>query len=414
MQTDLLNKVAATTKRTEKEELLVQAQDETKDLLQLALDPMITFGVTLDEEKFKELRGQRRAVGLLGRKAIPKEKWWAEVFNLCAGLGNRVLTGHDAIGEIHRVLGVAPSDDDLLWAFRLINKDLRAGLGVATLVKVFPGLVVPFEVALAKPYDPDKHQIHGRYCLEPKLDGLRMMVIDGMAYTRNGHRITSVDHILSALPLSVAEGYVFDGEVKGAEFDETSGDVRQQRGTAESLVFNVFDVMERSEWKSKQTRPLWQRKEDLQLIQDVSINIQVVRWVELEEGEVTAARLLRARDIYMKHGFEGAMLKDMNAPYEFKRSTSMLKVKKMETVDGKIVGFEEGKGKCKGALGALRVKVDGVVTSVGGGYSDAQREDFWKHRNQLVGRTMEVQYQNFTKDGALRFPVFVKFRPDKE
>jgi DNA ligase 1 len=406
MQTDLLNAVAATTSRTEKEKLLAGAQGETKELLKLALDPMVTFGLTVPEYLAeREPKHQPRKGG----------PWWGQVFDLCGKLAQRELTGGLALTSVEVQLGCAPSYDDMLWAHRLINKDLRAGLGMATLIKVFPGLVTPFKVALAEPFDPDKHRLNGHYCLEAKLDGLRMVVIDGMAYTRNGHRITSVEHILQALPQGLRDSYVLDGEVMGADFDETSGSVRQQQSTKDHLVYNVFDMVLLSEWREQETKPLRVRKENLAWLSAQQLpGIKVVQWVELPEGEVAPGRLLKARDIYMKHGFEGAMVKDMNAPYQFKRSTAMLKVKKMETADGTIVGFEEGKGKCKGVLGALKVEVEGVVTSVGGGYSDSQREDFWKRRKDLIGRMMEVQYQNFTKDGRLRFPVFVRFRPDKE
>jgi DNA ligase-1 len=170
------------------------------------------------------------------------------------------------------------------------------------------------------------------------------------------------------------------------------------------------------EWHAQKTKAMWERKKSLTYLSGLNLpGIKVVPWVSLKEGEVTAAQLLKARDLYLKHGFEGAMVKDLDSPYQFKRSIAMLKVKKMETVDGKVVGFEEGKGKCKGVLGALQVEVDGVVTSVGGGYSDAQRSDLWKHREDLIGRIVEVQYQNFTKsDHKLRFPVYVRHRPDKE
>lgn len=406
MQTDLLNDIAATSSRTEKEKLLARATGDTKELLKLALDPMVTFGITLPEYLAdREPKHEPRKGG----------PWWTQLFNLCGKLARREATGGMALSCIEVQLGCAPSMDDVLWAHRLINKDLRAGLGLPTLIKVFPGLVTPFKVALAEPFDPDKHRLEGMYCLEPKLDGLRMVVIEGMAYTRNGHRITSVDHILQALPGSVRDNFVLDGEVMGADFDETSGAVRQQQGTKDHLIYNVFDMVDLCEWHAQKTKPLFERKCDLGRLHDMKVpGISVVAWVEIGPGEIPASKLLKARDIYMKHGYEGAMVKNMDAPYQFKRSTAMLKVKKMETVDGKVRGFEEGKGKCKGVLGALCVEVDDVITSVGGGFSDKQRADLWRQRKDLIGRVAEVQYQNFTKDGRLRFPVFVKFRPDKE
>jgi len=412
MQTDLLNAIAATSSRTEKEKLLAKATGDTKELLKLACDPMVTFGITLPEYlSDRKPKHEPRKTG----------PWWTQMFNLCGKLARRELTGGMALSCIEVQLGCAASADDVLWAHRLINKDLRAGVGVTTLVKVFPGLIEPFKVALAEPFDADSHHLVGHYCLEPKLDGLRMVVIEGLAYTRNGHRITSVDHILQAIPEDIRNGFVLDGEVMGGDFDETSGDVRQQQGTKDGLIYNVFDIVKLEQWQQRETDPLWKRKQDLEMLVGID-PIKLVQYVDLQTGEVAPGKLLRVRDVYMGHGYEGAMIKDMNEGYLFKRSTAILKVKKMVTIEGRVTDYYEGKGKCKGMLGGLCVKHPGVlkngtpviaVTDVGGGYSDDQRQKFWAKRDSLKGQTVEVQYQNFTKEGKLRFPVFVKFRPDK-
>ena len=72
--------------------------------------------------------------------------------------------------------------------------------------------VIEIPCSLAKPYDPEKHEIRGAWTVEPKLDGLRMVVVNGQAYTRNGRTIDSVGHILAELE-PFKDEYVFDGEV---------------------------------------------------------------------------------------------------------------------------------------------------------------------------------------------------------
>jgi len=56
---------------------------------------------------------------------------------------------------------------------------------------------------------------------------------------------------------------------------------------------------------------------------------------------------------------------------------------------------------------------NGKKVNVGGGYEDHERDTFWKKRKQLVGKIIEIKYQDVTKGGSLQFPVFVRFRPDK-
>jgi len=120
-------------------------------------------------------------------------------------------------------------------------------------------------------------------------------------------------------------------------------------------------------------------------------------------------------------GYEGIMVKDVAAPYECKRTTTWLKWKPVFEIDLKIVGVEEGKSEKRwaGKLGALicEGEEDGkfIRVNVGGGYSDEQRDDFWKNQNDLIGEIVEIKYDSITKseDGdhySLRFPRFKRFR----
>ena len=101
--------------------------------------------------------------------------------------------------SIREVMKMAPDDEHVVWACRILNKDLRSGFSLATLNKAHPGSIEPFACSLAKPYDPEKHEIRGAWCVQPKLDGLRMVVVNGVAYTRNGWTIDTAGHILDEL-----------------------------------------------------------------------------------------------------------------------------------------------------------------------------------------------------------------------
>jgi DNA ligase-1 len=117
-------------------------------------------------------------------------------------------------------------------------------------------------------------------------------------------------------------------------------------------------------------------------------------------------------------GFEGIMIKDVDAPYECKRSSFWMKWKPTITVDLNIVGFEEGTGRNQHRLGAIICEGEDndrlIRVNVGSGLSDSDRDDFWAARDDLVGRVVEVQADAVTQnqDGSysLRFPRFVRFR----
>jgi DNA ligase 1 len=117
-------------------------------------------------------------------------------------------------------------------------------------------------------------------------------------------------------------------------------------------------------------------------------------------------------------GFEGIMIKAVDAPYECKRSSFWMKWKPVMTVDLNIIGFEEGTGRNSGRLGAIICEgVDNdrnIRVNVGSGLSDADRDEYWHSRNDLLGRVVEVAADAVTQnqDGtySLRFPRFVRFR----
>jgi DNA ligase-1 len=109
------------------------------------------------------------------------------------------------------------------------------------------------------------------------------------------------------------------------------------------------------------------------------------------------------------------MINLTNAEYMFKRTTALLKVKKMNTLDLEIVGYEEGSGRLAGTLGAIHVRYkDGNIVKVGSGFSDRLRAELWRARGDFLGQICEIQYfeETTNADGgiSLRFPVFKDFR----
>jgi DNA ligase-1 len=111
---------------------------------------------------------------------------------------------------------------------------------------------------------------------------------------------------------------------------------------------------------------------------------------------------------------EGLMANINDAPYEFKRTQNLLKVKVMQDVDLPIVGFEEGQGRLSGTLGRMNVLYKGNIVGVGSGMTDTQRAYLWRNQDKLIGRIAEIRFFEETqdKDGnfSLRFPVLSELR----
>ena len=407
---DVMEKVASTTKRLEKEEYLKDADVIARELLKLATDQQIVFGVTANEDE-QVVKWKQTEVD----EPADEDEYANFLIDLCTQLSVRELTGNLALEEIDILLCSAPTEADVRWSCRVLNKDLRAGISIATINKVFPKLSSKFEVALANQYDPEKHTLDGNYIIESKLDGLRMVVVAGVPFTRNGKPITTVQFILDDLKAQCPEleKYVFDGELMGeGSFDEASGVARRKNENSKTLKYHVFDMIEIEQWNKKETSPLIVRKASLQHNLKSSQFIRPVAWKAIPKC-CTASDLFALRDALIGQGYEGAMIKNFDAPYRFKRSDDLLKFKNFHDADGEVVDTFEGRGKYKGTLGGLIFEIDGVQTRVGSGFNDEMRKALWDKRAELIGRTIEVKYQEMTKYGVLRFPTFIRFRNDK-
>ena len=117
-------------------------------------------------------------------------------------------------------------------------------------------------------------------------------------------------------------------------------------------------------------------------------------------------------------GFEGIMIKDPDARYECKRSTSWLKQKPFIEVSLEVKAIEEGTGRNLGKMGAFVCEGidDGktIKVNVGSGFTDGNRSEYWDGRDAVLGQVVEVRADAVTQnqDGtySLRFPRFMRFR----
>jgi DNA ligase-1 len=152
---------------------------------------------------------------------------------------------------------------------------------------------------------------------------------------------------------------------------------------------------------------------------DVLQHVTALDWEEVnldtQEGQDRFTALNKAA---VEGGYEGVMIKDIDAPYECKRTHAWLKAKPFIEVTLEVVDVEEGTGRNAGRLGALvcRGEDDGRMVEVncGSGFSDSDRDTFWNSRDALVKQLVEVRADAITQnqDGtySLRFPRFKTFR----
>ena len=148
-------------------------------------------------------------------------------------------------------------------------------------------------------------------------------------------------------------------------------------------------------------------------------HVQALDWEEVDlDSEEGQERFVALNKAAVDGGYEGVMIKDIDAPYECKRTHAWLKAKPFIEATLEVVDVEEGTGRNEGRLGAIVCKGtdDGkdIVVNVGSGFTDVHRDDYWSSRDALLGNLVEVRADAVTQnqDGtySLRFPRFKTFR----
>ena len=119
-------------------------------------------------------------------------------------------------------------------------------------------------------------------------------------------------------------------------------------------------------------------------------------------------------DEYVADGYEGVMIRNMDAPYELnKRSKHLQKYKEFMDEEFKIVGFKEGVGDAKGTVVWICELPDGRKFSVRPKGSVARKKFLFKHGNEYIGKLLTVIFFEYTTDGFPRFPVGKDIRDPK-
>jgi len=352
-----------------------------------------------------------------------------EFLTVSNSLESRDLTGNEARERVQSLCDQATNEQWNDWYRRILIKDLRCGVTEKTINKHSQMKVPVFECMLADDSKKHEKKLKGKVFLEPKLDGVRVIVVCDVnkdtvtLYSRNGKELINFpriqeqfDSMLDQLPQSM----VFDGEVMSDDFQALMKEIHRKEGAqTDDAVLNLFDCLPLTEFKNGGYKlPLHTRKRELEQFK-FGPNIKLVEWVQVDLDN-DYDRFVDYNKLCVDKGYEGIMVKPIEGPYECKRSSLWLKVKPFIEVSLKVIDVEEGTGRNAGRLGALIVEgtdMDKFIrTNVGSGLTDQDRDEYWKSKDKLIGQIVEVRAdaitQNQDADGewSLRFPRFLRFR----
>jgi len=321
---------------------------------------------------------------------------------------------------------------------KIVCKNFPLGVDSKTINKCFPKLIPTFDVCLCEKYYDKPELVDGKreFAISTKIDGCRCIAIkehgNVKLVSRQGKLWTGCKEIEQAIKNLPIDNFVFDGEITIKDFMKypskdvykmTTKIISTKDEEKKGVCLNIFDGLPLNQWNEKRcVQPYYSRhlylselssdnnSTALNFLEDIYTGKDVSKIEELMKG------IVREQD------WEGLVIKFTDSKYEWKRSKNWLKVKAFEEMDLIVVGVEEGSNHNKGRLGALiceieHSKLGHIEAKVGSGYSEEERNRFWKMKGELIGRVISVQYFEQTENTSthiksLRFPVFLELKEE--
>lgn len=281
---------------------------------------------------------------------------------------------------------------------------------------------------LAGSYDPSKAKFP--YAVTPKIDGIRFVMVDGVALSRSFKPIRN-KHIQALLAAYLPDG--IDGELTcGDTFQSSTSGIMSTDGEPDFHCW-IFDYVEAI---TPITQPYIERLATPELAaieQHAPFSVTVLR-PEIAHTE-DQLRVIEAR--FLEEGYEGVMVRDPNGTYKCGRSTTkeniLLKVKRFLDDEAVLIAIEEMEhnlneaeqdafGRIKrstsqegkvgaGTTGTLVVRnSEGIEFGIGTGLDAAMRAEIWSNQAAYIGQSVKYKYFPVGIKERPRHPVFLGFR----
>ena len=274
---------------------------------------------------------------------------------------------------------------------------------------------------LAHKYNPDKIQ-YPAY-IQPKLYVVRCIFTKNVAFSRTGKQFKNVEHIELALkpvfaryPNLMLDGELYNHKLKN-DFEKIISLVRKTKPTdehradaAELVQYHVYDLYTdhnnafifqtysarrnfivdlNKSWHTKLIGP------SLQVIDTYAVTDEdhAKEW----------------HQDFLKHGYEGSILRDPASHYKNGRSYGLMKFKDFDDSEATIVGYELGKGKRTGTLGKFIMQDDEGIEfgcPPGKGYNYKDLAAMLDNINDYIGQRATFTYFQRTKAGSYRHPLY--------
>ena len=283
-------------------------------------------------------------------------------------------------------------------------------------------------LACEVPLDAVKFPVY----VSTKLDGIRCLIIDGVAYSRSLKPIRNkfIQSIIGKQKYNGLDGELIVGNVYDKDvFQKTTSGVMSEKGEP-TFTFYVFDDFTNNEVDySKRLERLLERN----LYGKDGI---VTLHQELYTSKEQVDKLLQRE---LELGGEGLILRSPIGKYKYGRSTPKeqlsVKLKFFQQDEFVVIGFTERMHNANQAkinelglqersshkdnlipmntLGSLILKYGDDSFQMGTGFTDEQRQEIWYNREKYLGKLASVRYMSVGLKDKPRIPSFIGWR-DKD
>lgn len=405
----LQEKLNKTSENLAKQKILKKySSEKIKQLFKLILDSNTIFNIT------------SHMIQKIPIESISQDY---DLFGLLEDLSLKKISGHNAVHAVQNYIKKYPEHEKQI--LNILDKDLKIGINVKQINKVFPNLIPTFSVALADKFDEKTEQNvkKGRWFISRKLDGVRCICIiknnDIKFFSRQGKQFLTLDKVKQEIQKLNLINTVFDGEIAimkngNEDFQGVMKQIRKKDHIIQKPKYFIFDTLSLEEFEKQTSKRIFSKRlEEAPQLHDNSILEYLPQYeYTLEKfGEMQ-------RDVDM-YNWEGLMLRK-DTTYKGKRSKDILKVKKFYDDEFMVKGIERNtirqydhlinNYKQVETLGAVIIDYKGFDVAVGSGFSMEERNEFFKNPEKIIGKLITVKYFEETKDKkgnlSLRFPTF--------
>jgi DNA ligase-1 len=408
-----VEEMQATSSTNDKKEILKKYDSpELRRLFEYVYSPFKKYYVTSDNlKKYGELSF---------------DNYDDRLFQLLDDLNDRRITGHSAIECVNGFINRNKEYSEIIY--QIIDRNLKTRATDTLINSVMPGTVPTFDVALAEKFATGENKVDfdsGDWWFSRKLDGVRCICIIDAAgeirfFSRAGNEFLTLSVLGEDIKRLGLKSKVLDGEVcimreDGLEdFQGIIKEIGRKNHTIETPKYWVFDFLELDEFE--------QKRGDVSFVaRQIILNgiVEGLTYAEpLPQFQITSrAEFDKMSADAVEMGYEGGMIRK-NVGYEGKRSKNLLKVKVMQDEEYVVIDAEYSTMRIihKGSeieeemLSNIVIEHRGNKVDVGSGFNLEQRRHYFQHPEEIIGKTITVQYFGESQDQhgkySLRFPVF--------